>query len=66
VHVFALGQSEYVILLHHIVGDGWSLAPLLRDLSMRARAGWRIICARSASGPSRESSHQARHGGDDA
>ena len=34
VHVFALGESEHVILLllHHIAGDGWSLAPLLRDL----------------------------------
>ena len=34
VHVFALGASEHVILLllHHIAGDGWSLAPLLRDL----------------------------------
>src|SRR5258705_13154783 len=34
VHLFALGESEHVILLllHHIAGDGWSLAPLLRDL----------------------------------
>ena len=34
VHVFALGDGEHVILLllHHIAGDGWSLAPLLRDL----------------------------------
>lgn len=33
--LFLLGPNEYVLLLllHHIVGDGWSLVPLSRDLS---------------------------------
>jgi amino acid adenylation domain-containing protein len=35
VQLFALSQSEHVLLLilHHIAGDGWSLAPLVRDLA---------------------------------
>ncbi|MFF2076847.1 amino acid adenylation domain-containing protein [Kitasatospora sp. NPDC058162] len=38
--LFSLPQGEHVllVLLHHIVSDGWSVGPLLRDLDAAYRA----------------------------
>ncbi|WP_127537653.1 amino acid adenylation domain-containing protein [Paenibacillus illinoisensis] len=38
--LFTSGPDEHVLLLllHHIAGDGWSLSPLMRDLSQAYRA----------------------------
>ncbi|MWV46109.1 amino acid adenylation domain-containing protein [Paenibacillus sp. HJL G12] len=51
VHLFRLGASEYafLLLLHHIAGDGWSLTPLARDLS----AAYASRCRGEVSGQKR-------------
>ncbi|MFI8709486.1 amino acid adenylation domain-containing protein [Bacillus sp. NPDC077411] len=40
IQLFEIKPNEHVllVLLHHIVGDGWSLNPLLRDLAAAYRA----------------------------
>ena len=54
-HLFALAgaetsEREHVLLLvlHHIAGDGWSLAPLLRDLGRSYEARCRGVAAELA------------------
>ena len=43
--LYRLGENQHVwlILLHHSAGDGWSLQPLLRDLSFAYQARLRQI-----------------------
>ncbi|MEI8151204.1 MAG: amino acid adenylation domain-containing protein, partial [Hyphomicrobiales bacterium] len=46
-HLFELGEHDHVLLLllHHIAGDGWSFAPLRRDLSAFYRARFEGVAA---------------------
>ena len=46
-HLFVIGEHEQVLLLllHHIAGDGWSLAPLWRDVARFYAARRRGVAA---------------------
>ncbi|MGH8634667.1 MAG: condensation domain-containing protein, partial [Burkholderiales bacterium] len=52
-HLYALGEREHVLLLllHHIAGDGWSLAPLARDIACFYGARCRGVAAALAALP---------------
>ncbi|MEU5716187.1 amino acid adenylation domain-containing protein [Streptomyces sp. NPDC020403] len=57
-HLLRLGPARHILLLvlHHVVADGWSLAPLCRDLGAAYRArssgadtpGWPVLRAQYA------------------
>ncbi|UOY87053.1 amino acid adenylation domain-containing protein [Bacillus glycinifermentans] len=44
--LFVLGEDKYVLLLllHHMIGDGWSLTPLTRDLEAAYSARCQGAC----------------------
>src|SRR5262245_4014495 len=52
-HLYAVGEREHVLLLvlHHIAADGWSLAPLWRDVARFYEARRRGVAAAVAALP---------------
>ena len=50
--LYAVGEREHVLLLllHHIAGDGWSLAPLWRDIAAFYSARLRGVAGGEAAG----------------